>query len=345
MTEKEEVLLSEDDALYRFTSKKKMLYALINIATASFFTAVFGTLAITVIGICKLMLQFDVFGTWGEYLLGSLLIVTCAMLLFSIFAFIGSLINSFIGYYNFSITKRGNEIRISYGLLERHTNTFSYEKIKAVKISQGIVQRMLGFATIKLEVIGYTTEGGENNNDVGILVPFCKFGEIDDILSKVLPDFIPDKKQSKAVSYFPFVSWFGLILSTVTLLVLLQAIISMILFNAPSSVTAGVALGLIGAAAAVFAVKALSALFCYKNNGIAIGDGKITAYSGGFIRNITVFKSKNLIAAENVTTPLRKRAGITTLVMHLKTNAGSNEVKVHIQDEKPASDLENLLII
>ena len=92
-------------------------------------------------------------------------------------------------------------------------------------------------------------------------------------------------------------------------------------------------------------VKALSAVFSYQNNGIAIRNGKITAYYGGFTKNITVFKTKNLIAAENVTTPLRQKAGITSLVMHLKTNALSNEVKVHIQNSALSEELEKLLIV
>ena len=53
--------------------------------------------------------------------------------------------------------------------------------------------------------------------------------------------------------------------------------------------------------------------------------------------------AKNLSAAENVTTPLRQKAGITSLVMHLKTNALSNEVKVHIQDSLLSEELEKLL--
>ena len=86
-------------------------------------------------------------------------------------------------------------------------------------------------------------------------------------------------------------------------------------------------------------------MLSYQNNGLAISGGKITAYYGGFTKNITVFMTRNLIAAENVTTPLRKKAGITSLVMHLKTNALSNETKVHIQEDKLSEELENLLIL
>ena len=343
---KNELLLSDEDSLYSFTSGKKMLYTLINIASTAFFTALFAVLTIIVLGICKLMVQQSFLGTWGQYFLYAFLITVGAMLLFSIFSLIGCLIHSFVGYYKFKITKRGNDIQISYGLLEKHTNTFSYDRIKAVKITQGLVQRMLGFASIRLEVIGYTVNSGDDdkNAGLGVLVPFCKYDEIGEILGKVLPDYVPDEKQTKAVSYFPFVSWFLLVLGVVTGLVLVQLIATMMLFNVSTSVILTVALAVIVAGSVVFIVKALSAALSYQTNGLAVNDGKITAYYGGFIKNVTVFMSKNLIVAENVTTPLRHKAGITSLVMHLKTNALSNEVKVHIQEDRLAEEIEQILV-
>ena len=342
----EEVLLSDRDSLYRFTSGKKMLYTLINIASTAFFTALFGVFAITVIGVCKLMLRLDSLGTWGQYFLFAILITVGAMLLFSAFSFVGCMIHSFIGYHDFTIKKRGNDIQISFGLLERHTNTFSYDKIKAVKISQGLVQRILGFASIKLEVIGYTNDtGNDSNAEIGVLVPFCRYDEIGEILGRVLPDYVPDKKETRAVSYFPFLSWFALFVGIITGAVLLQTVAIMLIFKISASTIAAVALAEIGIGAVVLSVKALSAALSYQNNGLAIKNGKITAYYGGFTKNITVFMAKNLIATEHVTTPLRKKAGIASLVMHLKTNALSNEIKVHIQEESLSEKIEHLLIL
>lgn len=342
---KAEVLLSDNDSLYRFTSKRKMLYTLINIASTAFFTALFGVLAIIVIGVCKLMLKTGSLGTWGEYFLVAVLITLGAMLLLSAVSFVVSLIYSFIGYHKFTITKNGNNIQISFGLLEKHTNTFSYDRIKAVKISQNLVQRILGFAEIKLEVIGYTNDSGNNSTELGVLVPFCKYKEIDEILGKVLPDYVPDKKQTKAVSYFPFVSWFLLIFGIITGATLLLIASIMLIFNASASVISAAVLPVLGAAGFVLVIKFISAILSYKTNGLAVNDGKITAYCGGFTKNITVFMDKNLIAVENVTTPLRKKNGIASLVLHLKTNALSNEVKVHIQKEALSEELEKILIL
>ena len=343
----EEVLLSDKDSLYRFTSGKKMLYTLINIASTAFFTVMFAVLAIIIIGVCKGMLQLDFLGTWGQYFLYAILITVGAMLLFSIFSFIGSIIHSFVGYYDFAITKRDNNIQISYGLLEKHTNTFSYDRIKAVKISQGLVQRILGFASIRLEVIGYTVNSGDDdkNAGLGVLVPFCKYDEISEILGKVLPDYIPSEKQTKSASLFPFVSWFLLIFGIIAGITLTGTVAVMAVLHAPATVMSAVALSIFGVALPVFALKFVSAILSYHTNGIAIESGKLTAYSGGFNKNITVFMAKHLVAVENVTTPLRKKHGIASVVMHLKTNESSNEVKVHIQKDTLSDGLEKMLIL
>ena len=277
----------------------------------------------------------------------SILITVGAMLLFSIFSFIGSIIHSFVGYYDFTITKRDNNIQISYGLLEKHTNTFSYDRIKAVKISQGLVQRILGFASIRLEVIGYTVNSGDDdkNAGLGVLVPFCKYDEIGEILGKILPDYIPNEKQTKSVSLFPFMSWFLLIFGIIVGITLTGTLAVMAVLDAPAAVMSAVAFVIAGLAAIVILIKLVSAVLAYHTNGIAVEDGKITAYNGGFNKNITVFMAKHLVAAENVTTPLRKKRGIASLVMHLKTNESSNEVKVHIQKDTLSDELEKMLTL
>lgn len=342
-----EVLLSDKDSLYRFTSGKKMLYTLINIASTVFFTALFAILSIIVIGVCKALLQLDFLGTWGEYFLYAILITVGAMLLFSVFSLIGSIIHSFIGYYGFTITKRGDNIQISYGLLDKHTNAFSYDRIKAVKISQGLVQRMLGFASIKLEVIGYTVSGDDDgkNAGIGMLVPFCKYDEIGEILGKILPNYIPDEKQTGAVSLFPFMSWFLLIFGAAYGTVFAITVALMSVFNVSSSTISKFLLGALCSALIVIAIKFASALLNYRTNGIAEANGKLTVYSGGFNKSITVFMVKHLIAVEDVTTPLRKKHGITSVVMHLKTNQSSNEVKVHIQKDTLTGELEKMLTL
>ena len=206
---------------------------------------------------------------------------------------------------------------------------------------------MFGFASIRLEVIGYTVNNGDDNNDalIGVLVPFCKYEEIGEILGKVLPDYIPTEKQTKSVSFFPFVSWFYLIVGIITGIVLAGTISVMAVLNTPITTIFGVAFAIFGVAIVVILIKLVSAILSYRINGMALENDKITVYSGGFIKNVTVFKAKHLVAIEDVTTPLRKKRGIASLVMHLKTNETSNEVKVHIQKDTFFGDLEKMLVL
>ena len=339
-----EVLLSEKDSLYHFTSKKKLLYTVISLASTAFVTVMLFVFAILILGACRLILQLDLFGAWGELLLGTVFVGAGAMLLSAAISFLGCLIHSFVGYYDFTITKKDNAIQISYGLLERHTNTFSYDRIKAVKISQGLVQRMLGFASIKLEVIGYTSESSNGKGtELGVLVPFCRYCEINEILGRILPEYIPDPKQTRAVSFFPFVSWFSLTVGIVTGIALAVSLLMMTLLNAPAFAISATVFSIVCVALTVLVLKLGSALLAYQTNGLAIENGKITAYSGGYTKSVTVFLAKNLVAVEKVTTPLRKKHGIESLVMHLRTNATSNEVKVQMQKKELSEELEKLL--
>lgn len=344
-TPKEEVLLSDKDSLYHFSSGKKMLYSLINVVTTAIFTVATAIITLLALTVAKFIIKNDFLGTWGEYLLVSFAIALGAILILSLVAFVASVINSFVKYHDFNITKHGNNIEITYGLLEKHTNSFSYDRIKAIKITQSLVQRMLGFASIKLEVIGYVAETDQNNTeDIGILVPFCKYCEVPEILDKVLPDYQPSEKQTKSVSYFPFVSWFSLITGIVTGVVTVSTLAVMLALKLSSAVVFASVFSVLGVGIIAIIIKMISAALAYKINGISRNGSKITAFNGSFSKTVTVFMVENLISVERVTTPLRKKNGISTLVMHIKTNSTSNEIKVHIQKDSLSDELEKQLI-
>ena len=119
----------------------------------------------------------------------------------------------------------------------------------------------------------------------------------------------------------------------------------MAVLDAPATVMSAVVFAIFGVALLVLVIKLVSAILSYHTNGIAIENRKLTVYSGGFSKSITVFMAKHLVAVENVTTPLRKKRGIASLIMHLKTNESSNEIKVHIQQDTLSDELEKMLTL
>ena len=342
--EKSETLLSKSDALYRFTSPKKFLYSLISITTAATFVGVLCTVCVMFIGISKEILSLDFLGTLGQYVMWSVIITLGAMLVVALVTFITAVIQSFIGYYDFKIERRDKDIVISYGLLERHINSLSYDRIRGVKITQGVIQRALGFAAIKLEVIGYTSESDSNNTvTLGVLVPFCRIEEVEDILDKILPEYKPDGKQTSSPALFPHLSWFSLILGIATAMVAVSTLVPMVILDAGSLAISIAASAIAITAALVFLIKLGSALLAYKTAGIAILGDKITAYSGGYIKQITVIKARDVSSVERITTPLREKAGIASALIHMRTNAMSNEVRVPIQKSEAVDTLKEFM--
>ena len=160
---------------YEFTSKSKLLFSLINAVTALFFLVLSGAVLLLAFFAFSALRLVNADGIL-EYLITGAVAAVILLVGTSAVSFIGSIIYSFVSYYGFSVTKDNDSINISYGLFVRHENSFKLSKIKAVKVSQGLIKRLFGFASINLEVIGYTVDSSSENKgeEIGVLIPFCK---------------------------------------------------------------------------------------------------------------------------------------------------------------------------
>ena len=332
--------------LYNFTSKKMALYSALNLLSAVMVILILSSVVALSFAVLKSMLNKVFLISYKNFYLAFLMIIVCSVLGISLLSFIISFISSIFMYYDFKVYKTDTDIEISYGLLTRHVNTFKLSKIKGVKVSQGLIKRLFGYVTVNLEVIGYVNaEGneGENANVAGVLMPFCKASELNEKLGEILPEYLPDKKQHKSVKYAPFVLFtigFWCFFVGVAFIV---AMIDLILLNVSSAIIFKVAVLVGFALALVIGWILLVNVLSYKNSGIAIGKDKITVYSGGIFRTCTVVKVDNIIGIEDRTTPLRKKAGIYSYVIHFKTNALTNEIEARNLSKDVNEKLLNLL--
>ena len=338
----EEVLSSESGDLV-FSSGKKIIYSLLNIASTAFTLLCIAFFAL-VAYFCLVPVLSDLLpGGVLHALVSALAISAVSIAGFSVFSFVISILQSFIAYHNFRIVKNAADLEISYGLFTRHTNTFGFNRIQGVLIRQGLIQRLFGYATLNLEVIGYRegSDGNQNNAavTVGMLLPLCNAREADEILASVLPSYVPLKKEASAKRYFPFISWSFVLIAAIFALVGLLTFSMMHLFGAPTRALLIVRIMLSLAFFITLGIRALGAFLAYKNAGISISEDRITVFGGGYQRCVTTLLRRSLIAVEDVTTPLRARAGIYTLILHLRTNAETNEVKAQMLSKEEVDRL------
>ncbi len=343
----EEVLFQEGEGLYAFSKTKKLLYALINLASAAFYTLIFALLAIVAVALFVAVLSKA--GAPSTALATVAVVAVIVLLAIALLTFLTSLLQSFVGYYGFRVRKTGEEIEISYGLFVKSVNTFRLDRIKGVRIQAGLIERLFGLCAIRLEVVGYGFEGsgesGEEAAGIGLLVPLCEKGEVGAILSRLLPDFVPDEPSVRPPRLAPFLCWPQLFLAIFALLPMGLTVGLMAILGAPSKATLLVFLLFLLVYGFLAVFLAVSRILCYKNGGLAVKDGRITVYGGGFQKSIAVLHKRSFVALEKRATPLQEKAGISSAVLHFYTNAATNEVKSLHLAKKDISLLEEELTV
>lgn len=87
-------------------------------------------------------------------------------------------------YYDFRLTRQGDELRYERGLLQRYNGTIPLEKVQAVSIRENPLARRLGYATLVIETAGYATGSGAT---VQSAVPIGRRERVVELATSVAP--------------------------------------------------------------------------------------------------------------------------------------------------------------
>ncbi|MFC3039302.1 PH domain-containing protein [Virgibacillus xinjiangensis] len=90
-------------------------------------------------------------------------------------------------YGNFTITKKGDELFITRGLLEKKQITIPLKRIQAVGFAESPIRQPFGYASVFAEVAGGSLDKGEEFSTV--LFPIMKREEVEPFLQDILPDY------------------------------------------------------------------------------------------------------------------------------------------------------------
>jgi len=122
------------------------------------------------------------FDQWAPFLANStILIAVTAVLGTWIFAILGTIVT----YFNFSLVRREKELVVRYGLLKTKQVSIPYNRVQAVRFSEGILRQPFGYGALYVESAG---QGDERQQSSCIIAPFIHVDEIDQVLAQILPD-------------------------------------------------------------------------------------------------------------------------------------------------------------
>ncbi|MEN2452809.1 PH domain-containing protein, partial [Bacillus sp. JR_15] len=89
-------------------------------------------------------------------------------------------------YANFTAKRKGKDIIITRGLIERHQMTIPLARIQAVKIKENILREPFGFATVMLVSAGGSITEKETSS---VLFPLIRKKKINELLSQFTDDY------------------------------------------------------------------------------------------------------------------------------------------------------------
>lgn len=149
-----------------------------------------------------------------------------------------SLIISFIGmvlkYYNFSLIRHGDSIKIKHGLLTTKEITIPINRILYIDIREGLIRKPLGYCDVKISSFGYGNESGEK----AILCPLIKKKELFKLLEVILPEIelnykINSVSKKSIFTYFIIPLGFDIVICTILSIVFKYGYLSFLIIIIP----------------------------------------------------------------------------------------------------------------
>lgn len=99
-----------------------------------------------------------------------------------------SILASVIRFFDFTLTERDGELRVSYGLFTRREKGFRRSRVQNVQIEEPIIRRWFGLATLKVQTAGYGSSVKAEDR-IETLSPILRHSDIGEYLCIIDPDF------------------------------------------------------------------------------------------------------------------------------------------------------------
>ena len=226
----------------------------------------------------------------------------------------------FVKYYNFTLLKEGENIKIKYGFFSTKEFSFKENSIKLIKLKSNPLRQLLRRYEINVVIKGYSGEGKEQI----IMYPIGNDKEVQNIIREFIPKWSIEGegegiKHGKIFMILkPVLIVF--IISLVAYLILkvkwvwLINIISLI--TIPSSILKG------------------------RNINLKIEENKVRAVTGGFFRTIHILKGKDIQAVGFNTNPIQEKNNIGKIIIDYYSE-NSEEIKLSYMNKNYVEVLLN----
>ncbi|MGU8413343.1 PH domain-containing protein [Clostridium perfringens] len=226
----------------------------------------------------------------------------------------------FMKYYNFTLLKEGENIKIKYGFFSTKEFSFKENSIKLIKLKSNPLRQLLKRYEINVVIKGYSGEGKEQI----IMYPIGNDKEVQDIIREFIPQWSIEG-QGEGIRHgkiFMIIKpvLIVFIISLVAYLILKVKWVWLINIISLITITSSILKG--------------------RNINLKIEENKVRAVTGGFFRTIHILKGKDIQAVGFNTNPIQEKNNIGKIIIDYYSE-NSEEIKLSYMNKNYVEVLLN----
>lgn len=237
----------------------------------------------------------------------TILLIVAGLLIFLIILKLIATVYYVVKYYNFTLLKENNNIKIAYGLFSTKEFSFKDNNIKLIKIKSNPIRQFLNIYELNLIIKGYTGEGNEKI----IMYPIGSLNEINDVIKEFIPEW-SFKGTGNGIEKGKFS-----ILIKPVLLIFITSIVCYLILKTQWVwfINLTIILTLINSALKI------------RNLNISVDNKKVRAVNGGLFRTIHILRGRDIQAVEFKTNPIQYKNNIGKITIDYYSES-SEEIKL-----------------
>ncbi|WP_221388323.1 PH domain-containing protein [Clostridium perfringens] len=213
----------------------------------------------------------------------------------------------FIKYYNFTLLKEGENIKIKYGFFSTKEFSFKENSIKLIKLKSNPLRQLLKRYEINVVIKGYSGEGKEQI----IMYPIGNDKEVQNIIREFIPKWSIEG-EGEGIRHGKIF----MILKPVLIVFIISLVVYLIL-----------QIKLVWLINIISLIKIPSSILKGRNINLKVEENKVRAVTGGFFRTIHILKGKDIQAVVFNTNPIQEKNNIGKIVIDYYSE-NSEEIKL-----------------
>ncbi|MDR3304988.1 MAG: PH domain-containing protein [Clostridiales Family XIII bacterium] len=315
-----------DNTIYRLPVKNLILTGISNAKTIVFAFIIMSAASQFSDVISDLFLHgSNVYDDIGDYIVHlALPVIVLLAAAFFLISWAISVLAVMASNYGFTVRNAGVKIEVEKGLLSHKTISIEKNRIQDVRIRQGFIRRLIGYAEICVTTatLNMKTRSDSRNSDevLGITTihPFIPLKEADYFLRRLLPEFDGAPTDFEALpkrADFRYMRRY--FLWALFLVILSWLIVSLIVSSATGAALLHYVTGHIGLVLAIslpiLAFFTLTGHRAWRGGGLCRNESFLSLRKGAYGREFAYVPRRKIQTAAHTGNPFQRRAGLATL--------------------------------